>query len=94
MSDPFCEVFILVGDLAYKRGARSIKDAPGLHDVPIDAAWRARINAHREEIDGVPGLHMAVDFNGFPAGLFTAHGGVVAAGSMANEGALCAALRK
>ena len=94
MADSFCEVFMLIGDLAYHRGARSIKDVPGLHDVPIDALWCAKINPHREEVDGVPGLSMAIEFNGFPAGLFMAHGGVVAAGSVANEGALCAALRK
>lgn len=93
MSEKFCEAFMLIGELAYKRGLRSIKDLPGLTGIRIDAHWLVQINPHPEPHGGIPPCHMALEFNGWPAGLFSAEGGAIAAGALANEDELLAAVR-
>lgn len=91
---PLCEVFMKIGDLAFKRGHIAINVNPFLFVMRIDDDWVVRINAHRESIMGVPAFHMAVEWHGWPAGLFSAAGGIMAAGSLANENTLIAAIDK
>lgn len=91
---PIGEAFQLICNLAHKRGARSIKDQPGLHEIEIDEHWIARVNPHGEEVKGVLPYHIALEFNGWPAGMFHAtSGGVIAAGAAANEDTLIEAVQ-
>lgn len=53
-----------------------------------DVGWGLVLNASRVECDAVPAFGVSVTWNGFPAGLCGADGGVIAAGSVANEAAL------
>ena len=86
------KAFALLCGLAYAKGARSIKDTPGLHFVYIDVHWSAYINPHSERVGEVPAFHTMIEWNGWPAGLLAPDGGVVAAGALANEDSLIAAL--
>lgn len=93
MSGPFCEAFMLIGELAYARGARNIKATTGLHRFDIDATWSVAVNPHAEKIENVLPYHAMVWFNGWPAGIVFAYGGSIVAGDGANEDSLVKALR-
>lgn len=91
---PISEAFQLICELAHKRGARSIKDEPGLHVVKIDDHWTAKVNPHGDTVDHVLPYHIWLEWNGWPAGMIHAtSGGLVAAGSLANEGTLIEAVK-
>jgi len=90
--DTYCEAFMLIGELAHRRGLKGIANIPGLHTVKIDDNWNVKINPHLTELEHIPPCEMMVEFNGFPAGLFNARGGCIAAGSAANETELIAAI--
>jgi hypothetical protein len=92
------ESFVLAVDLAMAKGFRSIKDVPGCVEIEVDEHWRVSFNGHRQTAHtstglDVPPVTMAVEFNGWPAGLVNAGGGTIAAGALANEATLCEALR-
>ena len=91
--DSFCDAFMLIGELAFERGYRKINTRHGLCKIGIDDKWEADINPHKETIDGVPPMHMMILFNGMPAGCFSAHGGTIAHGKIANEDALISAIK-
>jgi hypothetical protein len=86
------EVFALCVDLCQKRGHQTVKDQ--VVEVKIDERWSFKINGCRVEKDLIPPFHLALTYNGFPAGICGFDGGVVAAGEAANERALIRALRK
>lgn len=50
-----------------------------------DREWGVRFNASETPLDGIPPYHMAVTWGGFPAGIIGPDGGILAAGSAANE---------
>lgn len=85
------ELFILLVDLALKRGHSNIKDQ--LLTLTVDEQWSYTINGYGIERDKIPPYHASIVFNGWPAGIVGAHTGVIAAGEAANEDALIAALR-
>jgi len=88
------EVYTYIALLAHSRGARNIKDSPGLYEIKIDEHWVAQMNPHEETTDNVPPYHMAIFYNGWPAGLIHGvSGGVICAGEAANEDTLLAAVR-
>lgn len=93
-------VFAAVCELAIASGAESIKDLPGCWNATVDEHWRVALNGHdadRPAWEGgpdVPPYCAFVEFNGWPAGMLSAHGGAIAAGEIANEDALLAALRR
>jgi len=70
----------------------------GLCEVKIDSQWAIALNGSSDPAPwrgaDVPPFHFALDYNGFPAGLFSPAGGLMAAGSIVNEAALIAALEK
>ena len=86
----------LVVELALKRGAP--KPLTGLWTCEVDDHWAVALNGGDEDAKWggftIPRFHCAVTFNGFPAGLFHAFGGTIAAGRAANEATFCAALRR
>ena len=89
-----CEAFIKIGELAFRYGYRNIKETPGLFKMDIDKNWKVEINPHEKEINHIPPYNMAVLWNGWIAGIFSAHGGDIVAGSMANENTLIDAINK
>ena len=53
-----------------------------------DAGWQVRLNTTKETVDGVEPYKMVVLWNGCPAGIIDAAGGIIAAGEAANEDTL------
>lgn len=89
--------------LMQAHGFTAIDQLPGAAEVKIDAQWYLAVNGHDAEIEVTPPdcmsvslrpYHFVVWYNGWLAGLFHPFGGSLAAGSAANEGALCAAIEK
>jgi hypothetical protein len=89
---PITEVYAKAGEWLFQRGLRNLKDSPGLYRARIDKQWEIKVNAHGTEIESVPPYHFAFEFNGWPAGIVGATGGVIAAGEAANEETLLKAI--
>lgn len=92
------QTFLVIADLANAMGVSPINKLPGLWEVELDERWRIWVNAKTEKLKTARGVevmpfHCYVEFNGWPAGTFSPYGGVIAAGSVANEEALLVALR-
>lgn len=85
------ELFILLVDLAIKRGHKNIKGQ--LLTLRVDDQWSYTINGSDKEWDRIPPYHASVVFNGWPAGIVGANSGIIAAGEAANEDALIEALK-
>lgn len=99
MSDEISLAFASVCELATTLGARNIKDLPGCWETQIDGRWYVAVNGHNVETKTsrgaeVPPFHCYVEFNGWPAGIFSPRGGVIAAGAAANEDTFVAACQK
>lgn len=75
-------------------GASDLRNRPGLYVFDVDDHWRVELNAHPEEIEGVPGFHARVNFCDWPAGVLSPIGGVIAAGAAANEDTFIEALQE
>ena len=69
MSDSISEAYALIADLAFWRGARNLKDVSGLHEIPIDANWSAKLNPHEETCELLPAFCIAVHYEGWPVGI-------------------------
>lgn len=86
----------LVVDLTLKCGAP--RPLTGLWTCDLDDHWAVALNGGDADAEWcgfkIPRFHCAVTFNGFPAGLFHAFGGQIAAGRAANERTFCEALRR
>lgn len=100
---PIGEAFVLMAELAEKLGSKPMKDLPGLweHKIPgVDGGeWWWAVNGHEaplcptDRMVKVPFGHCYLEWNGWPAGIFTPFGGEICAGSMANEDTFIAALK-
>lgn len=82
--------FDLLAQLALALGAAPIKGKVWTHR--IDESWDVKINGCSEQKDGILPYHAELSFNGWPAGVMSPFGGWIAAGSLANERALIAAI--
>lgn len=96
---PINEVFSRIIDVLLARGFKSIKDLPACAETKIDEHWEVAVNGHDFPIAcshgvKVPPFTAYLQFNGWPAGLVTPYDGTMAAGQLANEEALLAALRE
>jgi hypothetical protein len=92
-----CEIFAKCCDLATALGHAGINKLPGCLEIEVDEHWWFAINAHKDAVHcsketDVPGGHIYVMFNGWPAGILTYNDGCLAAGAAANEDTLIAAL--
>ena len=92
------EAFLGLALLAEHDGVGSINQMPGCWHRAFKP-WAIWLNGHGEPRQGgpggdieVPGYHCYVEFNGWPAGLINPRGGVIAAGSAANEDSFIAAI--
>jgi hypothetical protein len=100
----------LVAAIATKRGEVPICDLPGAWHLVIDEKprWELWCNGHRERIDVEVAASWAtsahrvtidpatiyIEYNGWPAGLLTPMGGMIAAGAEGNLRTLVAAVRR
>ena len=90
--------FGALADLVYARGDYPLKKWKGLYHCRIDKQWEVWINGHKEELPlregtGLPAFHAYVEYNGWPAGVFSPISGVIAASECANEETFCAAVK-
>jgi hypothetical protein len=89
--------FFAIVARAERDGVKSICDLPGCWELTAGAWWVA-VNGHREPTKcsrgvEVPGFHAYVEFNGWPAGIFSPHGtGEFVVSADANAAAFIAAL--
>mgnify|MGYP001566582209 CR=1 FL=1 len=95
---PVAEAFLLIADLALLLDAGPLNKLSGCWEVVLDTQWRIAVNGHQEEKESSLGkvapFHCAVEYNGFPAGMFHPYDGIIAGGSQANEDTFIEALKK
>lgn len=100
MSDNVCEAFAKLCDLCIARGEAPANKHPGCWEVQLDKRWWIAFNGHKEPKQSSKGgpsvdpFHCYVEYNGWPAGVFTPYGGVIAAGEGANESMFIQALER
>lgn len=93
-------LFILLADLAKKDRLPPLNTLPACWERQIGERWWVAINGHTEpkpqshSDQPVEAYHAYVEFNGWPAGLFTPFGGQFAAGDAANEEAFAKAIEE
>jgi hypothetical protein len=92
------ELMLAIMELAERLGVSKINELPGCWEHRVDEHWWIALNGHREETlcengTSVPPFHAYIEFNDWPAGLVGLNGGAIAAGTIANEDSLLAALR-
>ena len=92
------EAFGLCARLMLKRlnqeGYEALPDYPGVLSMKLDdERWKIECHAQKnQEIHGLQPYVMRVLWNDWPAGMMTPIGGAIAAGELANEDTLIAAL--
>lgn len=95
---PLSAVFLKLADLALAHGIKGIKQLPACWEVQIDEHWWAAVNGHDKptacsrSVMPVPAFSAYLQFNGWPAGMLDPFGGFLAAGHLANEANLIAAI--
>jgi hypothetical protein len=97
MTEPVSLLFARVCDLGIALGWENISLDAGCKEHDIDEHWWFAINPHGERTKcskgaEVPPYSIYFQFNGWPAGVIDAGGGVLAAGKLANEDTLIAAI--
>jgi len=90
-------LFGLTVDLGIALGWENLSSHSGCAEHQIDDQWWFAINPHGEPTEcgkgaKVPPYSIYYQFNGWPAGVVTGQGGVIAAGKLANEETLIAAI--
>ena len=78
-----------------KQGYEKLSVYPGVLKMHVDDRWTVKCHAqHGQQVDGLDPFLFYVEFNGWPAGIISVNGGIIAAGAIANEDALCKAVRE
>lgn len=99
MAERLTEAFAEIAALALRLGVENVVARPGCWECRVDERWWFAVNAHPVETQcsasnvPVPPYHAYVQFNGWPAGVISPFGGVIAAGEATNEDAFIAALK-
>ena len=88
------EAFVKAIELAAACGARKINQLPGCWSHQIDGHWKIDVNGKDVTVENIPPYHIAIEYNGWPAGILSPIGGIIAAGEGANETTFIAALDK
>ena len=91
--------FSAIVDYGLSIGVSNLEDRPGLWEVQIDEHWFIALNPHEKTLESSHGPKVKfgqcyVEFNGWPAGILYPEGGIIAAGAIANEQTLIAALKE
>lgn len=96
MMETVSEVFDMIARVAIALDAVPLTRWPAGWVLRVDARWKLVVNGSPEPIRWekieIPGFHCYAEYNGWPAGLFSPHGGIIAGGSVANEADLIRAL--
>jgi hypothetical protein len=72
---------------------KPLSELVGLWSYDVDRNWTIRLNGHPRTIQSIPPYHLAIYFNGFPAGIISPlNGGLIAGGAAANEDRFLAAV--
>lgn len=92
------EVWVELLALCERLEVKDIGSLMGCWEHQIDDLWWVSINGHPKDIHNshgtlVPKFEACFEYNGWPAGIVGLRGGVVAAGSGANENTLIEALK-
>lgn len=94
-----CEAFVRVMELGIALGIKPLPEHDGCWEHQVDERWFIACNGHltKQGLKLHPKLEIEpytcyVEYNGWPAGNFGYHGGVIAAGEGANENTFIAAL--
>lgn len=95
---PISEAFYEIANLAERLGVKDINVLPGCWEFRLDDQWWIAVNGRKEAVKCSTGVmvepvHAYVEYNGWPAGVLTPYGGVIAAGSAANEQTFIDALK-
>jgi hypothetical protein len=99
-----CEAFVVLADFALSHGCPPLNTLPGCWTRQVDEQWWIAVNGNKEARPAESPQHAGqpimvkpyecyVEYNGWPAGLFSPGGGTIAAGAGANEDTFIAALR-
>ena len=97
---PISEVFDLIATIGLKEHADPLSKYLEGWRYRVDEHWFIVVNGTKESIKygkskiPIPPVNCWVEFNGWPAGLFDPFGGIMAAGSMANEDSFINALKR
>ena len=92
------EAFLRIADLGIAVGAAPMTRFVGkCWEHQVDDTWWIAVNANKESVECsrgamVPFGYCYVECNGWPAGMFTPTGGLIASGEVANEDAFIGAL--
>jgi len=96
--EKMCTAFSKIADLALILQAQPMNQYPNCWEYQVDEHWWIAVNGHKTTkkttggIDVLP-FNCYVEFNGWPAGVFDpVNGGLMAAGSQANENSFIQAL--
>jgi hypothetical protein len=96
--EPISEAMSLIVELAAAIGIERICDHPGCWHHKLDDNWEFAVNGHNKPCQfgdvTVPPFEAYVMWNGLPAGFIGVYGGVLAAGSAANEDTFIEALKE
>ena len=89
-SPPVCMAFAKLCELCIALGQAPATKHPDCWVHQVNEQWAIAFNAHAEPKAcslgvTVKPIHCYVQFNGWPAGVFTPYGGQIAAGECANE---------
>lgn len=99
MSDQVCEAFAVLCSLGMAMGAAPLNKHAGCWEHQVDGQWWLAVNGHKEakttsKGQSVEPFHCYVEYNGWPAGVFTPYGGIIAAGEGANERTFLLAMQR
>ena len=91
-------IFMYIAESCIALGYTNISDTLGCVEITLDDNWRIAINGHGETTKDTTGADVLpyccmVWYNGWPAGVLCPNGGEIAAGAVANENALRAAIK-
>jgi hypothetical protein len=97
MSEALSTLFLKIADFGLATDGKGLSKLPGCWERQVDERWWLAVNGHDKEAltsegDPVPAFSAYIKFNGWPAGIVDPYGGLLAAGELANERTLMAAL--
>jgi hypothetical protein len=92
------EAYLLIAELCIALDAAPLSKHAGCWEERIDAHWDIAMNGHKKPMQSSYGAEVApfcayLRYNGFPAGIASPNGGIIANGSMANEDSFIAAVK-
>src|SRR6266496_2814876 len=99
MIETISEAFIELAKLAERLKIAPLNSLPGLWELQLNDEWWLAVNGHKESLTSSHGnevkpFNCYVEFNGWPAGYFSPHEGMIAAGALANENTFIEAVKK